>query len=159
MLQSAVQFNGMITEDAHAHIKSLYEVTDEIKVNRVPQEAIRLRLFPFTLNGAAKQWLNNHPHHSIDSWDDLCNKLFETYIPSSKMALMRSEITMFRQEEDEPMFEAWESFTSRLLKCPHHGIADWLQVESFYNGLTWESRHLIDAASGGVIRNNEVSEL
>ncbi|CAL1389202.1 unnamed protein product [Linum trigynum] len=36
MLQSAVQFNGMMSEDAHAHIKSFYELTDGIKVNGVP---------------------------------------------------------------------------------------------------------------------------
>ncbi|CAL1360198.1 unnamed protein product [Linum trigynum] len=55
MLQSAVQFNRMVSEDAHAHVKSFYELTDGTKVNGVPQEAIRLRLFPFTLNRAAKK--------------------------------------------------------------------------------------------------------
>ncbi|CAL1381783.1 unnamed protein product [Linum trigynum] len=124
MLQSAVQFNGMMSEDSHAHVKSFYELTDGIKVNGVPQEAIRLRLFPFTLNGAAKKWLNNQPHHSITSWDHLCNKFFTRYIPPSKTTLMRSEITMFRKEEDEPLFEAWERFKSLLLKFPHHGIFD-----------------------------------
>ncbi|CAL1353676.1 unnamed protein product [Linum trigynum] len=41
MLQSAVQFNGMMSEDAHAHVKSFYEFTDGIELNGVPQEAIR----------------------------------------------------------------------------------------------------------------------
>ncbi|CAL1383422.1 unnamed protein product [Linum trigynum] len=124
MLQSVVQFNGMMSEDAHAHVKLFYELTDGIKVNGVPHEAIRLRLFPFTLNGAAKKWLNNQPHHSITSWDDLCNKFFARYIPSSKTALMRSEIPMFCQEEDELLFEACERFRSLILKCPHRGIGD-----------------------------------
>ncbi|CAL1378898.1 unnamed protein product [Linum trigynum] len=125
MLQSVVQFNGRMSEDVHAHIKSFYELTDGIKINGIPQEAIRLRLFSFTLNGAAKQWLNKHPHHSIISWDHLCNKFFARYIPPSKTALIRSEITIyFPQEEDEPLFEAWERFTYLLLKFPHHGIAD-----------------------------------
>ncbi|CAL1355401.1 unnamed protein product [Linum trigynum] len=40
MLQSEDQFNGMMSEDAHAHVKSFYELTDGIKANGVPQEAI-----------------------------------------------------------------------------------------------------------------------
>ncbi|CAL1389673.1 unnamed protein product [Linum trigynum] len=39
MLQ--IQLHGMMSEDAHAHIKSFYELTDGIKVNGVPQEAIQ----------------------------------------------------------------------------------------------------------------------
>ncbi|CAL1381820.1 unnamed protein product [Linum trigynum] len=105
MLQSEIEFNGMMREDAHAHVKSFYELTDGIKVKGVPQKAIRLRLFPFPLNGPTKKWLNNQPHHSIASWDDLCKKFSTRYIPPSKMALMRSEIIMFYEEEDEPLFE------------------------------------------------------
>ncbi|CAL1356242.1 unnamed protein product [Linum trigynum] len=100
--------------------------------------------------------LNNHPHHSITSWADLCDMFFAMYIPPSKTTLMRSEIIMFLEEEDEPLFEAWERFASLLLKCTHHDIVDSFQVESFYNGLTRESRNLIDEASGGAIKNKEV---
>ncbi|CAL1381475.1 unnamed protein product [Linum trigynum] len=110
----------------------------------------------FMVDGWNQVECTYQPHHSITSWDDLCNKFFARYILPSKTALMRSEITMFHQEEDGPLFEAWEIFTSILLKCPHHGIADWLHVEIFYNVLTKESWSLIDAASGGAIWNKEV---
>ncbi|CAL1383158.1 unnamed protein product [Linum trigynum] len=99
MLQSAVQFNGMMSEDAHAHIKSFWEFMNGIKVNAVPKEAIPMSLFPLTLNGAAKQWLNNHPHHSIISCDDLCKQFFARYIPPSVInALLWIEKSPTKQE-------------------------------------------------------------
>ena len=33
--------------------------------------------------------------------------------------------------------------------CPHHGMDEWLVLQSFYNGLTTTSRAHLDAAAGG----------
>ncbi|CAL1411745.1 unnamed protein product [Linum trigynum] len=45
MLQSAVQFNGMMSEDAHSHVKSFDELTDGIKVNGVPDRPLITHVF------------------------------------------------------------------------------------------------------------------
>ncbi|XP_057248187.1 uncharacterized protein LOC130590178 [Beta vulgaris subsp. vulgaris] len=36
-------------------------------------------------------------------------------------------------------------------QCPHHGVPDWLLVQTFYNGLNESVRITIDAAAGGAI--------
>ena len=45
--------------------------------------------------------------------------------------------------------EAWERLQEYILACPHHGMDEWLVLQSFYNGLTTTSRANIDAAAGG----------
>ena len=49
----------------------------------------------------------------------------------------------------ESIPEAWERLQEYILACPHHGMDEWLVLQSFYNGLTMTSRANIDAAAGG----------
>ncbi|KAG9450108.1 hypothetical protein H6P81_010073 [Aristolochia fimbriata] len=66
------------------------------------------------------------------------------------------------QERNEQLYEAWERFKELLKKCPNHGIPLWMQIVTFYNGITVSTRNLIDAAAGGTMNKktpNEVYEL
>ena len=49
----------------------------------------------------------------------------------------------------ESIPEAWERLQEYILAYPHHGMDQWLVLQSFYNGLTMTSRANIDAAAGG----------
>ena len=49
----------------------------------------------------------------------------------------------------ESIPEAWERLQEYILACPHHGMDEWLVLQSFYNGLTMTSRANIDASAGG----------
>src|SRR5262249_2691911 len=35
-----------------------------------------------------------------------------------------------------------------LRKCPHHGLLEWHQVQTFYNGLNYTTKQLIDVTAG-----------
>jgi hypothetical protein len=54
----ASPFCGKDHEDANAHLQHLLEICSTFTIKGVNQEAIRLRLFPFSLLGKAKakQW-------------------------------------------------------------------------------------------------------
>lgn len=55
--------------------------------------------------------------------------------------------------DSESLYEAWERFKNLQRKCPHHGIPDWLIVQTFYNGVSEQFKSTIDAAAGGAIMN------
>ena len=49
----------------------------------------------------------------------------------------------------ESILEAWERLQKYILAYPHHGMDDWLVLQSFYNGLTTTSRANINATTEG----------
>ena len=156
-LLQGIQFHGLTHEDLNAHILNFLEVCDTVKYNGVSNDAIRLRLFPFSLKEKAKHWLISELSDSITSWDDLLNKFLARFFPPVKAAKLRIDISTFYQYEGEPFYIAWERFKDFLRKFPHHIFAKWIQVHHFYNGLSRPTRTLIDASTGGAImRKNEV---
>ncbi|KAL0336537.1 UNVERIFIED_CONTAM: hypothetical protein Sradi_4865600 [Sesamum radiatum] len=125
--------------------------------NGVSSDAIRLRIFPFSLCDTAKDWLQSLPG-SITTWAALTQKFLAKYFPPAKTAKMLNEITSFVQLDRESLYDAWERFKSMLRKCPHHELPVWRQVQTFYNGVTLANRVTIDAAAGGTIMKKLPSE-
>nr|GFA13807.1 reverse transcriptase domain-containing protein [Tanacetum cinerariifolium] len=65
------QFFGHDKEDPHAHIRYFNKITSTTRVPNVPSLSIKLMLFPFSLEGAARIWIEKEPPRSIQTWDDL----------------------------------------------------------------------------------------
>ena len=157
-IQMVPSFHGMSTEDPNLHIHNFLEICDTLKINGVNDEAIRLRLFPFSLKDKAKAWLISLPSNSITTWTDLANRFLQKFFPPAKTGKLRNEIMTFAQLDNEPFYESWERFRDLLLKCPHHGLPEWMQLQAFYQGLNLPSKAMIDAASGGALMEKTVSE-
>ncbi|GKE90990.1 hypothetical protein Tco_1572085, partial [Tanacetum coccineum] len=71
------QFFGHAKKDPHAHIRYLNKITSTMKFPNVPSTSVKLMLFPFSLEGAARIWLEKEPPRSILTWDDLVSKLHQ----------------------------------------------------------------------------------
>ena len=65
------------------------------RVNGVTNDAIRLRLFSFSLKDKAKAWLNFLPPRSISSWNTLAQKFLAKYFSFSKTVKLHNDITNF----------------------------------------------------------------
>ncbi|GKE12795.1 hypothetical protein Tco_1416346 [Tanacetum coccineum] len=58
-------------EDPHAHIGYFNKITSTLKYKDVPESSIKLMLFPFSIDGPARIWLDKEPSRFILTWDDL----------------------------------------------------------------------------------------
>nr|GEV70090.1 reverse transcriptase domain-containing protein [Tanacetum cinerariifolium] len=75
------QFFGHDKEDPHAHIYYFNKITSTMRVPNVPSSSIKLMLFPFSLEGAARIWLEKEAPRSILTWDDLVTKFINKACP------------------------------------------------------------------------------
>ncbi|WRX08578.1 Retrotransposon gag domain - like 5 [Theobroma cacao] len=158
MIQTAVQFGGLPNDDPNAHIINFLKIYDTFKANGAANDAIRLRLFPFSLRDKAKSWLNSLPTSSINTWDDLAKKFLAKFFPPTKSTKMWNDITAFMQFDFESLYEAWERYKDLMRRCPHHGLPKWLQVQTFYNGLLGPFRTTIDSATKGALMSKSIDE-
>ncbi|GJY79670.1 reverse transcriptase domain-containing protein [Tanacetum coccineum] len=99
------QFFGHDKEDPHAHIRYFNKITSMMKFPNVPSTSVKLMLFPSSLEGAARIWLEKEPPRSILTWDDLVSKFINKFFPPSKTKNLRNEITRFQQRFDETFYE------------------------------------------------------
>ncbi|GJU01494.1 reverse transcriptase domain-containing protein [Tanacetum coccineum] len=143
------QFFGHDKEDPHAHIRYFNKITSTMRVPNVPIATIKLMLFPFSIEGAARIWLEKEPPRSIQTWDDLVSKFINQFFPPSKTTNLRNEITRFQQRFDESFYEAWDRFNDLLRACPHHGFSELHQLDTFYNALNVNDQDSLNSAAGG----------
>ncbi|GJU71064.1 reverse transcriptase domain-containing protein [Tanacetum coccineum] len=142
-------FFGLENDDPHSHIRRFYQITRTLRLNQVPDDVVKLILFPFSLKGAAETWLENEPPCSITTWDDLLSKFLNRFYPHSKTRELRKEITNFQQVFGETFTKAWERFKDLLRKCPHQGFSLLHQIDFFYNGLCQSDQDSLNTATGG----------
>nr|GEU75751.1 reverse transcriptase domain-containing protein [Tanacetum cinerariifolium] len=143
------QFFGHDKEDPHAHIRYFNKITSTMRVPNVPSSSIKLMLFPFSLEGAARIWLEKEPPRSIQTWDDLVFKFTNQFFPPSKTTNLRNKITRFQQRFDESFYEAWDRFNDLLRACPHHGFFELHQLDTFYNALNVNDQESLNSVAGG----------
>nr|GEZ45556.1 reverse transcriptase domain-containing protein [Tanacetum cinerariifolium] len=115
------QFTGRL--DPHNHLRFFNKVTSTFRHPEVPNTTIKLLLFPFSLEGEARIWLDKEPSRSILTWEDL--------------------------KPNETFNEAWERFKDLLRQCPHHGFSELHQLDTFYNALNSNDQDALDSAAEG----------
>nr|GEX88024.1 reverse transcriptase domain-containing protein [Tanacetum cinerariifolium] len=144
-------FFGHDREDPHIHVHVRYfnKITSTLKFLNVPNTSIKLMLFPFSLEGATRIWLEKEPPRLIFTWDDLVSKFINKFFPPSKKTNLRNEITNFQQRFNESFSEAWDRFKDILRACPHHGFSKLHQLDTFYNALNSKDQDSLNFAVGG----------
>ncbi|GJV38705.1 reverse transcriptase domain-containing protein [Tanacetum coccineum] len=84
------QFFGHDKEDPHAYIRYFNKITSTMRFPEVPSTSIKLMLFPFSLEGSARIWLEKEPPRSILTWDNLVSKFNNQFFSPSKTTNLRT---------------------------------------------------------------------
>ncbi|GJU84576.1 reverse transcriptase domain-containing protein [Tanacetum coccineum] len=143
----------------HFEIKTnLLQLVQANPFTNVPKDVIKLMMFPYSLEGAAKTWYEKEPPNSILTWEDLVTKFVNQFFPPSKTTHLKNEISRFTQKFEETFSEAWERFKELLRACPHHGFTELTQVDTFYNGLNENEQDSLNAAAGGNLLSKTTRE-
>ncbi|KAJ9135975.1 hypothetical protein P3X46_033093 [Hevea brasiliensis] len=130
-----------------------------MKPQGVSEDQIKLRAFPFSLEGTTKDWLYYLPSGSINSWNGMKQIFLEKYFPASRAANIRKKIYGIRQYNGWSLYEYWEIFKKLCASCSHHQISEQLLIQYFYEGLLPMDRNMIDAASGGALVDKTPEEV
>nr|GFC39613.1 reverse transcriptase domain-containing protein [Tanacetum cinerariifolium] len=143
-------YHGFGRENIHTHINNFKRITSTLKFRDVPNDVIRLMMFPYSLEGAARVWYDKEPPNSILTWEDLVNKFVNKFFPPSKTTHLKNKISRFTQRFKETFGEAWERFKEMLRACLHYGFTKLAQIDNFYNGLNDNDQDSLNAAAGGI---------
>nr|GEW16490.1 reverse transcriptase domain-containing protein [Tanacetum cinerariifolium] len=148
-MMTSDQFFGLEKDNPHDHIRWFNKITSIIKYKDVPNSAIKLMLFPFSLAGAARRWLEKEPPRSILTWEDLVFKFINEFFPPTRTTNLRNEISNFQQRFDESFHMAWDRYKDLLRACPRHGFTELHQLDTFYNALNPVDQDSLNSATGG----------
>jgi hypothetical protein len=145
------RFSGLAGEDPHKHLKEFQVVcSTPLRPEGITEDHIKLRAFPFSLQGAAKDLLYYLEPNSVTTWNDLKRVFLERYFPASGAASIQKDICGIRQG-NESLAEYWERFKQLVSSCPQHQITEQLLIQYFYEGLLPMDRNILDVASGGAL--------
>ena len=129
-----------------------------VKLNRVKLDVIKLHLFPFSLRDTTASWFESLPYGSVNTWDELFESFMGRFFPPALTSERRGEIIIFKQGEDESLYNAWERYKKLLKRCPMHVIDHITRMNIFYHAMNNTSKGIIDAAYCGAFKRKSVEE-
>jgi hypothetical protein len=117
-------FFGMASEDANAHLQHFLEICSRFTIRGVPQDAIHLHLFPFSLSRKVKQWF--YANKEVVSTCEKCSSaLLTKFFPLGKTNALRNKILSFQQLTDKTIAEVWEQY---IFSSPHYRMEEWFII-------------------------------
>jgi len=138
IIQMLPSFYGLDNEDPYKNLDEFLEICLTMRLQNISEDALRMRLFPFSLKDKEKYWLNSLETNSITSWAQMQHEFFKKYFTIGKTNQIRKSITGF-----------WDRMKDLLRRCPHHVVPKWQLIQCFYDGLIEPHRQMVDASCGG----------
>ncbi|XP_074277306.1 uncharacterized protein LOC141600947 [Silene latifolia] len=159
LIHQLPSFSGTSIEDPNKHLSDFHIVCTGMKPVDVTDEQLKLRAFPFSLKGNARDWLINYlPPASITTWIGMKKAFLEKYFPPSRSAQLKRAISNIEQQDGETLYEYLEKFKQLCASCPYHGYSEHDLIMYFCGGLNQDDRRMIHSACGGNIANKNPDE-
>ncbi|GJV88120.1 reverse transcriptase domain-containing protein [Tanacetum coccineum] len=89
------KFDGRTKTDPHEHIHEFLGICDMFKYKDTKNKVVRLMMFPLSLTGEAKTWLDELNEGTIETWDELQTAFISRFFPPDLFDRILREIRAF----------------------------------------------------------------
>ncbi|RDY08467.1 hypothetical protein CR513_07311, partial [Mucuna pruriens] len=94
------KFHGLAGEDMHKHLKEFHVVCSTMRPHGIPEDYIKMKVFPFSLDGTTKDWLYIQPV-LFNTWGDMKRIFLENFFLASRTVTIWKDICGIRQHSGE----------------------------------------------------------
>ena len=95
IIQMLPSFYELSNEDPYKHLDEFLEICFTVKIQNFSDDALRLKLFPFSLKDKAKHRLNSLDSITISTWDHLPREFLKKYFSIRKINQIRKLSPVF----------------------------------------------------------------
>ncbi|CAN6677885.1 unnamed protein product [Malus baccata var. baccata] len=151
LLHHIPKYHGLSMEDPNKHLKEFEVVCSSMTPINVDGNILMMKAFPFSLLEKVKDWLYELAPGTVTSWDSMKRAFLEKFFPTSRVILLRKQISGIQQNQGESFPSYYERFKSLVASCPQHQMKEELLIQYFYEGLLPMERQMLDASAGGAL--------
>jgi hypothetical protein len=101
-------------EDPNLHLQAFIQLCQTFNEDRVTQDQVRARLFPFSLLGKALCWFHTLSMELKQDWEALMRNFMKEFYSPTKTQSFRNKIDTFAQFPMEMIAEALERFNEYM---------------------------------------------
>nr|ABA92716.2 retrotransposon protein, putative, unclassified [Oryza sativa Japonica Group] len=123
-------FSGQDNVSTYEHVNRFLAQCGEASA----VDALRVRLFPFSLSGLAFTWFSSLPYNSVNGWADL-EKQFHSYFYNGIHEMKLSDLTAIRQRHDESVQDYIQRFRETRNRCYSLALTDSQLADLAFQGL------------------------
>ncbi|RDX94917.1 hypothetical protein CR513_22643, partial [Mucuna pruriens] len=98
------KFHDLASEDPHKHLKEFHVVCSTMRPQGILEDYIKMKAFPFSLDGVAKDWLYLQLV-LFHTWGDMKHMFLEKFFLTSRTTTIRNKICEIRQQFGETLHE------------------------------------------------------
>jgi hypothetical protein len=146
-------FKGTREGNPTRHLREFTHYYETFGPRCLDKEYTLLKLFRWSLKDLASEWFVSLAHGSINSLTKMARIFTRRFTSFKEMMDTKISITNFVQKNGESYWQAYSRFCEIINLVTNHGFAEFAIIEFFYLGLNNESKLMIDACAGGLLRN------
>ncbi|GJS92111.1 reverse transcriptase domain-containing protein [Tanacetum coccineum] len=120
------------------------------KYKDTKNEVVCLMMFPLSLTGEAKTWLDKLNEGTIKTWDELRIAFISPFFPPALFDRLLGEIRAFSQHENESLTDAWLRMKEMLQNCLGHNLSKGNIIKKNYHDLSEITQEVLNAAAGDI---------
>ncbi|KAI5350650.1 hypothetical protein L3X38_003541 [Prunus dulcis] len=149
LLHHIPKYHGLSMEDPNKHLKEFEVVCSSMTPINMDGNILKMKAFPFSLMGKAKDWLYELAPGTLTSWESMKKAFLEKFFPTSRVILLRKKISGIQQGPGESFPAYYERFKTLVASFPQRQMKEELLIQYFYEGLLPLERQMLDTSAGG----------